>query len=393
MMAMGTIGAFAATGINDKAADSQKETGALNVVKEVQYPDGTTHEAKTFTVNVTPITAEQAEEKDIDANIEINFPALTEGAAGEGSVNKVTQAVEKQIVDAFASAATGKYVYVIKEDQAGEKAADEKYGWTMSDSEYLLQVFKLADGSVTYTIYSYDKETKLSNEITKSEDGTITYYEGAAAFVNTFTKRAGDEVTPPTDPDPENPPVDVDGDGNTDSLVITKTVTGGDLPEGTEFEYTITFTLSELDKAESYTAARIGTGTEEETVTFAKDENGHISGTFYLAGGESLVFNDIMAGTYYTITEKGKTDVAPSAAVVANGQTVENGYSAGKAADLTIPSTLIGENANRADFTNDVTDITITGLALQAAPYAALIGFGFIMMAAYVMMRRRSESR
>ena len=228
MMAMETIGAFA-TGINDEATTEQQETSALNVVKQIQYPDGTTTEGKTFTVNVTAMTAAKAAEKGIATdnlitdgapaigNISIEMDALTTGTAG---VNKVTKAVQAQIVSVFDSAETGKYVYAITEDQTGEKAATDKYGWTMDNAEYLLQVFKKADGSVTYTIYSYDKTTKLSNEITKSDDGTITNFDGAAAFVNIFTKRAGENSTGG----------DVDGDGNTDSLVITNTVTGGDLP-------------------------------------------------------------------------------------------------------------------------------------------------------------------
>lgn len=350
MLAAGAMTAFANTTAD--APDDNDFVGGTDKVAKIQKnvtkASGVTNPANDFKFTFTPGT-NNPDRTTID-------PKVVSVSAGAESGS-----LDLNLASIFAGSKTGTYTYTISETT---QAPVNGYGWTSDTKTYTLTVFRQANGTVNYTIADSTGE-----KIDSDSDG-----KGTFEFTNVFTKRAGS--------DPENPN-DEDNDKKTDSLVVSKTVSGEGGSNDQEFTFTITFNPDAInsENGANIDLTSVNKVNSEGVVTSATVTNG---GTFTLKSGEKMVFNNIPAGTTATVTEDTDTvdGYTPSYSVTSNGN--------GNGTDAT--NVLLGEKANVIAVTNTADTVTITGLALQAAPYVALIGLALAMMAAYVVLRRRAEN-
>ena len=111
--------------------------------------------------------------------------------------------------------------------------------------------------------------------------------------------------------------------------------------------------------------------------------------TVNLKHGQWLSFPDLEAGAAYTVTELGVEHFTPSC-----NQTVGEDirFHQGTAnTNLVIPTTLITEIANRADFVNTYRTITPVGISVDNLPYIILIVLGAAALTAYIVVKSRKK--
>ncbi|MCL2680071.1 MAG: hypothetical protein FWF11_01140, partial [Coriobacteriia bacterium] len=84
--------------------------------------------------------------------------------------------------------------------------------------------------------------------------------------------------------------------------------------------------------------------------------------TISLRHGQTLVFAGTHVGTRYSVTEHAVASYTPSVAVLTNGQAVFVAPADAANTALTVPVQILGENANRAAFTNELSVPIETGL-------------------------------
>lgn len=340
MLAAGAMTAFAAT-INDDATEAQTKgsSDSATITKKLQYPDGITFEAKSFEFSFASTDAGAP----AIPNVSVTMEAVdTAGTAGTNEITGKTGALDLSGFNA-PTVKTGTYTYTVAEVTQASSDADTALAVNTENNNYTLKVFKQANGTVNYTIWNGEKKIDSFDDF---------------IYTNLYTERGGNE--------------DTENEGA--SLVVTKEVTGNYGDKNKEFEFTFGFEKGALDKSNttSYTARKNGTG---EAITLFNGAK------FNLADGEKMVFDKIPAGTKVSVTETGVDGYTTTYASVSNG---EEGTAN--------TDVLIGEKTNSITVTNKSNDQVITGLALQAAPYVALIGLALAMMAAYVVLRRRAEN-
>ncbi|MCL2680409.1 MAG: hypothetical protein FWF11_02900, partial [Coriobacteriia bacterium] len=95
--------------------------------------------------------------------------------------------------------------------------------------------------------------------------------------------------------------------------------------------------------------------------------------TVSLRHGQSLVFAGTHVGTRYTVTEHAAATYTPSVAVLTNGLPVVVAPVDTANTALTVPMQILGEAANRADFTNELSIPIETGLDIGKFGLALLL--------------------
>ena len=217
----------------------------------------------------------------------------------------------------------------------------------------------------TYTLRVYvvnEEEGSLGIQtITAEKDGSK---QPAILFTNTYRKNA--------------------------SLEITKNTVGAMADKSKDFEFTIQFVRS---VTESTSVTEYAGTIDGKKVTC---EIGKVQ-TFTLHNGESLVFDNLPAGTRYIVNEVGAEDgYTPSVKVIENGvQTVDK--TAGSdaeslsTADAENGNNLVGENDNKVTYTNTYGDTPITGLMFENLPYILLGGIAVLAMAVFMVLKRKQR--
>lgn len=279
----------------------------------------------------------------------------------------------------------GIYTYEVTEYQDGEKKESEEYGLTCSDAKYQLQVKVANDdnGGVFVDDVIIQKINDDSGDEYKNEDnGKVDPnpdpdnpddpdgINSQFKFVNTFTKQAG-----ATDPDDNNKNL---------ALAISKEVTGdyGDKTFG--FTFNVTINLPETaDDSKDY-IGKVG----ETQYKF----NDSVSTVVTLAHGQKLKFEDLPAGTTYTVTETGKAGYTATAVPTINNVLQEE-IPGIKGEDVTVTSLAGGEGLNSTAFTNDYDDTTITptGIFINNLPFVLMVVVAGSGLALYVVSKRRSH--
>ena len=124
------------------------------------------------------------------------------------------------------------------------------------------------------------------------------------------------------------------------------------------------------------------------------DNNGKATANVELCDGDTITFDNIAAGTRYTVTEAGATDgYTPSVAVVENGGIAEQINATSEADGITADNKLIGEKANSVVFTNAYADTPITGVIINNLPYVVLAAAAVCALVALVLINRRRQYR
>ena len=257
----------------------------------------------------------------------------------------------------------GIYTYKITENALPEKV--NGYGWTQNpeNQEFYLHIYVSANdqGELDYQYGS-----------TKTLEGTE---KSDIEFTNDFTKKGNN---PPDNPNPDNV-----------SLEIKKTVEGKYADKkNDEFTYTLNFIKAEKPDqpitefiGDIYNEKGEKTGTP---VTWSGE-----AVTFKLKDGYTIKFNDVPAGTKYTVTESAAQNYVTKVKVTGfelNGRTqlTESEQTDGQ-------TYLITEHKNAQEYVNTYNDPTATGVAQRMLPFAVLIAFAAAGIAIYTRAKKRSE--
>ena len=345
---------------------------AAYLVKQLDVADGITY-SKEFAFNFDLISKNSETVSGITGDKTISI-----------EVSNANPIVAKNIFDADALQYTsaGIYTYEVTESQDGEKQSTDTYGLTCSDAKYQLQV-KVAnddnggvfvDNVIVEKInddngndYNVGDGKVNPNPTPDDNDGTDSQFK----FVNTYTKQAGT-----TDPDDDTKNL---------ALAISKEVTGdyGDKTFG--FTFNVTIKLPETaDTAKTYTG-KVG-----ETSSYTFKHN--VPTVVTLAHGQKLKFEDLPAGTTYSVTETGKAGY--TATVVPTTNDVQGSETTGlKGQNVTVTSLVGGEGLNSTAFTNAYDDNTITptGIIINNLPFVLMVGIAGSGLALYVVSKRRTH--
>ncbi len=392
-------GAFAeTTDASQEAADSMTamdtnySDGVLNpsngavIKKIVNVADGidfTNFDSYTFTFtqfdgNATEANAQNADGVTQPMTVETFTKTMTKVVTKTTNylTDGVTEYTGYMVCDLSDKLTTaGEYTFNIVETspKAAEGATE---GWTQtSDKTYRLKVYVKNDGKGGFT-YEYGMFDEA--DLTNTAEDKANKKENAE-FENTYEK-------------------------NTAELTISKAVVGSSADLTKQFEYEIVFTYPTVDGGldDAHTLTKGTNVVFTRTSTTADDAKQVVADnkfTFTLADKDSVKFTGLPVGTTYTLNEAGEQNYVAKVAVTENGATAVNTENSetntkldaqGKARDEKGTTTiLVGENTNKADFTNTMKEVTITGVVTNIAPFVAMMVAAIAAIALYLVGKRK----
>ena len=316
--------------------------GQADVTKNLHIAEGITVPDTTFTFNITQTAGD-----------ETNVAKTTTAAFNADTVTNdlVSKAATTELADATKYPHAGVYTFTVSEVN-GDVA-----GMTYDTKSYTVNVYVVNDGNglKVDSVTANDGDAKVSD----------------MTFDNTYVKDS--------------------------TLTIKKEVTGTQADRTKHFNFTINMTKASTDTRASYTGTIVkGDKCKEnhQNVVLAFDNTGKATANVELCDGDTITFDNIAAGTRYTVTEAGAEDgYTPSVAVVENSGTAEQTSADSDSEGIKAENKLIGENANSVVFTNAYADTPVTGVIINNLPYVVLVVAAVCALAVLVLINRRRQYR
>nr|AEO00848.1 PitB [Streptococcus oralis] len=373
---------------NDVAtAKANGETSAKVAINKVlNIAEGITTPEATFTFTFTPKTGTSSNgapyETISDSNGKIAAKNVVYSKSDLLQPNQTS--IKKDTGNIFESVTythAGEYVYTVAETQ--------NVGWaqilknsvpidsmTYDNRSYEMHVIvknKQSSGVYISSVYFKLVSTSSTAKVKPSEKGELYKYD---LFVNTYRKNAG-KITNPNEPTPNKPKPENFNPG-AKSLVIKKLVEGDSADKTKDFTFKLTFTKASTDDQGTF-VGQVGS----TSYTF---ENGKEK-TITLHHDQSLVFDNLPAGTRYKLVESGSQGYKATASYNENG--VIRNQTGTASADFTQTSILVGEKPNDNTITNSLPDVTPTGLLIDNLPFILMIGLG---LAGFVVLSKKTQT-
>lgn len=370
---------------NDMAtAKATGETSAkVSINKVLNIAEGITTPEATFTFTFTPKTGTSSNgapyETISDSNGKIAAKNVVYSKSDLLQPNQTS--IKKDTGNIFESVTythAGEYVYTVAETQ--------NVGWaqilknsvaidsmTYDNRSYEMHVIvknKQSSGVYISSVYFKLVSTSSTAKVKPSEKGELYKYD---LFVNTYRKNAG-KITNPNEPTPNKPKPENFNPG-AKSLVIKKLVEGDSADKTKDFTFKLTFTKASTDDQGTF-VGQVGS----TSYTF---ENGKEK-TITLHHDQSLVFDNLPAGTRYKLVESGSQGYKATASYNENG--VIRNQTGTASADFTQTSILVGEKTNDNTITNSLPNVTPTGLLIDNLPFILMIGLG---LAGFVVLSKK----
>lgn len=370
---------------NDVAtAKANGETSAKVAINKVlNIAEGITTPEATFTFTFTPKTGTSSNgapyETISDSNGKIAAKNVVYSKSDLLQPNQTS--IKKDTGNIFESVTythAGEYVYTVAETQ--------NVGWaqilknsvpidsmTYDNRSYEMHVIvknKQSSGVYISSVYFKLVSTSSTAKVKPSEKGELYKYD---LFVNTYRKNAG-KITNPNEPTPNKPKPENFNPG-AKSLVIKKLVEGDSADKTKDFTFKLTFTKASTDDQDTF-VGQVGS----TSYTF---ENGKEK-TITLHHDQSLVFDNLPAGTRYKLVESGSQGYKATASYNENG--VIRNQTGTASADFTQTSILVGEKTNDNTITNSLPNVTPTGLLIDNLPFILMIGLG---LAGFVVLSKK----
>lgn len=370
---------------NDVAtAKATGETSAkVSINKVLNIAEGITTPEATFTFTFTPKTGTSsngAPYETIDSSNgqitdkNVSYSGTDVLATGQTSIKKETGDIFREVNYTHA----GEYVYTVAEKQNVGWKVIQKNGspidfMTYDNRNYEMHVIvknKTTGGTYISSVYFKQVSPSVNGKVKPSESGTTYKYD---LFTNIYRKNAG-KITDPNEPNPNKPNVSK-VDPNAKSLVIKKVVSGATADKSKDFTFKLTFTKASTETSQSITG-KIG----ETSKTFVYGQETTIT----LRHDQSLVFDNLPAGTRYKLVESGSQGYKATASYNENG--VIRNQTGTASADFTQTSILVGEKTNDNTITNSLPNVTPTGLLIDNLPFILMIGLG---LAGFVVLSKK----
>lgn len=370
---------------NDVAtAKATGETSAkVSINKVLNIAEGITTPEATFTFTFTPKTGTSSNGAPYETISDSNGKIAAKNVVyskidllqpNQTSIKKDTGNIFESVTYTHA----GEYVYTVAETQ--------NVGWaqilknsvpidsmTYDNRSYEMHVIvknKQSSGVYISSVYFKLVSTSSTAKVKPSEKGELYKYD---LFVNTYRKNAG-KITNPNEPTPNKPKPENFNPG-AKSLVIKKLVEGDSADKTKDFTFKLTFTKASTDDQGTF-VGQVGS----TSYTF---ENGKEK-TITLHHDQSLVFDNLPAGTRYKLVESGSQGYKATASYNENG--VIRNQTGTASADFTQTSILVGEKPNDNTITNSLPDVTPTGLLIDNLPFILMIGLG---LAGFVVLSKK----
>jgi len=382
-------------------AKDQDHPVQVAITKILQMPKGTNTPSADFVFNIEAKTADAPA---------IGPKTISFGPSNNGTTPPPPSDVKsvplesKNIFNGITFPHAGTYVYEITEDKgASYQSSDPNHEQlTYSPAKYILTVYvknKTAPATGTYIYAIGDVIEEVDNssqnkgdkvDPTPGGDPSIVGDYSKMIFTNTYVKTNGPEI--PTEPKPDKP--------DDATLSVSKTVSGEFANMEAYFDFTMKVIAPSLIKDPPvYKAYVVENGQfldKDELlagngITAAdKDKNDHYYGiftpgydvTFKLKHGQKLIFVDTPVGTSYTVTETAAEGYETKYVITTNSE--EKGY-----IGLSTGLRWVGEKLNSADYKNDRSDVTPTGLNLNDLPFLGMIFLAFGAVAAFAVAKAR----
>ena len=370
---------------NDVAtAKANGETSAkVSINKVLNIAEGITTPEATFTFTFTPKTGTSsngAPYETIDStngqitDKNVSYSGTDVLTTGQTSIKKETGDIFREVNYTHA----GEYVYTVAEKQNVGWKVIQKNGspidsMTYDNRNYEMHVIvknKTTGGTYISSVYFKQVTPSVNGKVKPSESGTTYKYD---LFTNIYRKNAG-KITDPNELNPNKPNVSK-VDPNAKSLVIKKVVSGATADKSKDFTFKLTFTKASTETSQSITG-KIG----ETSKTFVYGQETTIT----LRHDQSLVFDTIPAGTRYKLVETGSQGYTASAAYKENG--ASKTQAGAVSTNFTQDSILVGEKPNDNTITNNLPDVTPTGLLIDNLPFILMIGLG---LAGFVVLSKK----
>lgn len=341
MAGMLTMSLCAGTAVMAEEAPAPT-VGQAGITKNLHIAEGITVPDTTFTFNITQTSGDETTVAKT-TTADFRADAVTD--------DLVSKAATTELADATKYPHAGVYTFTVSEVK-GDVA-----GMTYDTKSYIVKVYVVNDGD------------DLKVDSITANDGTAKVTD--MSFDNTYVKDS--------------------------SLTIEKKVTETQADRTKHFNFTINMTKASTDTRASYTGTIVKGDKCKEThqnVVLTFDNNGKATANVELCDGDTITFDNIAAGTRYTVTEAGAADgYTPSVAVVENGATAVQTNAASDAEGIKAENKLIGENANSVVFTNAYADAPVTGVIINNLPYVVLVAAAVCALAALVLINRRRQYR
>lgn len=283
--------------------------------------------------------------------------------------------------------AYGEYTFEITETSPVSKADGTEYGWTIDNAKYYLHVYvgNTTTGREVKYLVTKGKSTTAGTGTDKKYEEKVSEIK----FSNTYTKKGGsDETGGDTDPKKSG------------SFVISKTVDGDSAKyeqTGATYEFTVKLTNSNTSSIADqstfgYKIYKNGSTEVVKSGTMTVKKNGNsydATENIVLESDQYVVFDNIPAGVTAKVEEVKNKNVNIQKIHVTSTSNGEKVTGKDNAESSDSGDILIGEKHNEAAFTNTYSDVTVTGVVTDIAPYVTLVAAAVLAIAAYMGLKNR----
>jgi len=355
------------------------------IQKNLQLPEGTTTPNITFYFDITPHSLNGDTSAPATATLPplatqtITFTTADTGVADANGTVTITRFTSSDLLAGVTFPHAGLFRYIVTERYAGTTQTVDsgtmyfEY-FTNRSYELLVHVENVPSNPGQVFIASVQFRPIVNGAVGDKVDDLI--------FTNTFIREHTDAAR----------------------LRIPKVVDGDFANRAQYFSFTATITIPSLittyTGVNSYRAYVLDTVTNTIVTTEA---NGALPGNnflvfqagvprnFALRHNQVLVFADTHVGMRYTLTELAVANYEPQVTVVTNGIPVAITNPGTVNTALTIPSQLLGENTNTADFVNVHHFVPPTGLITGNFMLVLIIAALATIIAAGTILHRRNR--
>lgn len=383
---------------------TEEKEAEVTITKALKMGEGVTTPEITFTFKFT------ADNVDEVPSTGTNMPSVvdktvTYSVADAGTTVDGVKTVHKETESLFNGVTwphAGVYTYTVKEDDKRPESLTPRESLDFSQAEYKIRVY-VANGedglyvaAIGTEIVVADGENGVAGEKVDGTPGDPTV-EGKFSniiFTNTYMKTAGT------------------GNPEEYALAISKTVASSsedafDTANRTQyfgFQVTVDKSNANSNASQTYMAYIMdangvvadidnnydGTALTNETygkyIPFTTGQAKTVS----LKHGQWISFVDLEVGATYTVTELAAANFMPKCDQVIGGE-APIAHTGTLGAALSVLSTSITENEDRADFTNTYKTVTPTGLSVDNLPYIVLIGLGLGTLVGFAAAKSRKN--
>ena len=348
----------------------------LDLVKLLRMPEGTTLPAagKSFTFNFAPYSfngntdlAGQVPQIGDNGEVVVTVTNSSPGTTASGTTIR-TESVEILSGVSFGSVGVFSWRVIEVANSSSTNASPELEQMVYSVAQYQLNIWITQEAvGQPFEVYTVEIIPLVREYMVQGQE--VGVKTDLLVFGNTYIR--GTQGT----------------DDCYGALVMSKSVTGEFADRSTLFDFDVTLTGIALMPEEEFSGRIYGPGgLVGNFISFPANEPVHVQ----LRHDQRLVFDTLVVGTRFEVTERAIPNFIASVNLVVNGSSVTIPPNANDNTALSTGSRIIGENANSAAFTNTHLFAPPTGLVMANLPLAIPVIVSVLLFALFASRKRRT---